>query len=70
MTQIIFETFNTPAMYTCNKQVLSLYSTGSSTGLVVDSGYKSTRIVAIHKGHVLNNSVSGLNVGGNHTLLI
>ena len=65
MTQVMFETFDTPAMYISNKQVLTLYSSGNTTGLVVDSGVNSTLAVAIHKGHVLNSSVLRLNVGGN-----
>lgn len=64
MAQIMFETFNTPAMYISNKQALSLYSSGNTTGSVVDSGLNSTLTVAIHKGHVLNSSVSRLDIGG------
>ena len=64
MTQIMFETINTPAMYISNKQTLSLYSAGITTGLVVDSGFNSTYTVPIHKGHVLDNSVLRSCVGG------
>ena len=35
MTQIMFETFNTPAMYVAMQAVLSLYSSGRTTGIVV-----------------------------------
>ncbi|KAI3506424.1 hypothetical protein L1887_28782 [Cichorium endivia] len=38
MTQIIFETFNFPAMYIAIDAVLSLYASGRTTGLVLDSG--------------------------------
>lgn len=64
IAQVMFETFNTPAVYISNKQALSLYSAGITTGLVVDSGSNSTHTVPIHKGHVLDNSVSRVCVGG------
>eukprot|EP01084_Bolivina_argentea_P024566 45770_1 len=66
MTQIMFEIFNTPAYYTAIQSVLSLYASGRSTGIVVDSGYDVTYTVPVYEGHCLPNSVSRLDLGGVH----
>ena len=41
MTQIMFETFNVPAMYVNIQAVLSLYASGRTTGCVLDSATAS-----------------------------
>ena len=41
MTQIMFETFNTPAMYVGIQAVLSLYASGRATGIVLTLGMVS-----------------------------
>merc|ERR1719384_1179514 len=38
MCQIMFETFNVPSMYVAIQAVLSLYSSGRTTGIVLDAG--------------------------------
>merc|ERR1740131_607808 len=38
MTQMMFETFGMPAMYVAIQAVLSLYASGRTTGIVMDSG--------------------------------
>ena len=51
MTQIMFETFNTPAMYTKVGGVLSLYASGRTTGLVVDMGDGVTHTIPVYVCH-------------------
>ncbi|KAM7330662.1 hypothetical protein ACRRTK_009851 [Alexandromys fortis] len=53
MTQIMFETFNTPATYVAIQAVLSLHTSGHTTGLVMGSGDGVTYTVPIYKGCTL-----------------
>ncbi|MBT8926718.1 actin, cytoplasmic 2, partial [Lactobacillus delbrueckii subsp. bulgaricus] len=53
MTQIMFESFNMPAMYVCIQAVLSLYASGRTTGEVCDSGDGVSHMVPVYEGFAL-----------------
>ncbi|MES1918939.1 actin [Bonamia ostreae] len=64
MTQIMFETFEVPAMYVAIQAVLSLYSSGRTTGIVVDSGDGVTHTVPVYEGFSIPHAVKRINLAG------
>lgn len=64
MTQIMFETFNVPALYVAIQAVLSLYSAGRTTGIVCDAGDGVTHTVPIYEGFSIPHAVSRIQLAG------
>ncbi|KAM9987799.1 hypothetical protein ACTFIZ_003152 [Dictyostelium cf. discoideum] len=66
MSQIMFETFYTPAMYVASQVVLSLYASCRTTGIVLDSGDGVTHGVSYYEGYALPLSTLRLHFAGSN----
>lgn len=64
ITQIMFESFSVPGLYVAIQAILSLYSSGRTTGIVLDSGDGVTHTVPVFEGFSLVHSIGRLDLAG------
>ncbi|XP_044173123.1 alpha-centractin [Acropora millepora] len=62
--EIFFETFNVPALFISMQAVLSLYATGRTTGVVLDSGDGVSHSVPIYEGFAMPHSIMRTDIAG------
>jgi centractin len=62
--EIFFESFNVPAMYIQMQPILSLYASGRTTGVVLDSGDGVTAAVPVFEGFALPHAIQRIDVAG------
>ncbi|KAI0286971.1 actin family [Russula aff. rugulosa BPL654] len=62
--QIFFDTFNVPALYISVQAVLSLYASGRTTGIVLDSGDGVTHAVPVFEGFSMPHAIRRVDVAG------
>jgi actin beta/gamma 1 len=63
-TQIMFETFYVPAFYLSIQAFLSLYASGRTTGVVLDSGKGVSHMVPMYEGFALPHAILRLDFVG------
>ena len=66
MTQIMFEVFNVPCLYVAQTAVLALYSSGRTTGIVLDSGDGVSNTVPIYEGYAIPHAIQRVELAGSN----
>ena len=64
ISQILFEKMNIPALIFAKQPLLSLISTGYSTGIVLESGSDITQSCVSYEGYLIENSCMRFDYGG------
>ena len=64
MAELMFETFNVPALYISMQAILSLYASGRTTGLVIDAGDGVIHIVPVYEGFSIAHAIHRSDLGG------
>ena len=62
--KIFLEDYNCRAYYPVRDSLLTMYSGGFETGLVVDMGASGIRITPIYEGFIIDNAITYCEVGG------
>lgn len=64
MARIMFETFRVESLAIINTSVLSLFSTGKTSGLVVECGEGVSYTVPVFEGYALPHAIHKLDIAG------
>ena len=64
LCQVFFETYNVPQMRLEIDALLSLYSSGRTTGLSVSSGGGVTSVLPVYEGYAIQSAMKRLDIGG------
>jgi centractin len=62
--EILFEALNVPACFFSIQAILSLYASGRTTGVVLDSGDGVTHVVPVYEGLALPHAISRMDIAG------
>jgi len=64
LTKTMFEVFEVPGMHVSIQAVLSLYASGRTTGVVLDSGDGVSHTVPVYEGYAVPHAIGRLNLAG------
>lgn len=63
LTPFLFDSFGISRVYFSNGELLSLYANAMVTGLVVNIGLNTTRIIPVYDGFIVTHAISVRNIG-------
>jgi len=64
MAQIMFEKFSVKGFFVQTQAVLSLFASGRTTGIVVESGHDISHSVPVFEGYAIRHSILSMRLGG------
>ena len=64
MVQIMFDSFDVPYLYISIQAVLALYSSGRTTGCILDSGDGVSHTIPIFEGFIIPHAINRLDIAG------
>jgi len=62
----MFEKFSIKGFYIQTQAVLSLFASGRTTGIVVESGHDISHTVPVFEGYAIRHSILGMRLAGRH----
>jgi centractin len=62
--EIFFEVLNAPALFCSIQAILSLYASGRTTGVVLDSGDGVSHVVPVYEGFALPHAIRRMDIAG------
>eukprot|EP00727_Mastigamoeba_balamuthi_P000974 m51a1_g10874 putative actin (356) ;mRNA; f:8841-10027 len=62
--QLLFESFGVPALHVALQAVLALYASGTTTGVVLDTGDGVSHVVPVYRGYTMPHAIVRTNLGG------
>ncbi|KAL6756186.1 actin family [Haematococcus lacustris] len=64
LVELLFEKLRVPAIFLAKNAVLSAFATARQTAVIVDAGYRSTTVAAVHDGYALTKTFAKSPFGG------
>ena len=64
LTEYMFEKYKIPALFLVKDPVLTSFSCGKSSALILDSGHKQTIATPVHDGYALLKCIIKHDIGG------